>query len=460
MIRTIRQVAVSFFLEGIEGPPMIIIYNLSGLLLAGAGIVAGLFVAMLSGWFSLGLLTLAVIWFAGGLWWRNQEISRGVKRPFPALFFIPLPILAVPAAFVAALLFVVIEWGAHAQPADPRAELFQEDERMLDLGAATGDVQLSQKILAALQAIPVEGKNAGTWHVTTRKNGHAVLVLVKASALKSYQDAMRMALVQQIADILEADDQSKQKRIFIGIKGRLTFGAVQTPPGNLQIGSAVPRTKLYDFYDDPAGPARVALAGSQSGEKQDSLLNIPEQQTDSRDVLADAAVGAEEFRHKGANRVEGERPEKEQGPRDPEAVEPPEDKPTPGAKAHKPDADELPDDNSAPRAKPGKPDAVKSPDDKASPRARKREDAQTGKTGPASTREARMAERKKRSDERETRMAEQKKRSDETLAASKLRLAETFRQLNDLATYRKRLQQIVDKYPETEAGKKAAELLE
>src|SRR5262245_32739532 len=99
---------------------MIIICNLSGLLLAGAGIVAGLFVALLSGWFSLGLLTLAAIWLAGGLWWRNHDLSRGVKRPYPALFFIPLPFLAVPVAFVAVLLFLVIEIGAHTKPADPR----------------------------------------------------------------------------------------------------------------------------------------------------------------------------------------------------------------------------------------------------------------------------------------------------------------------------------------------------
>src|ERR1700676_1985976 len=111
---------------------MIIIFNLSGLILAGAGIVAGLVVVMVTGWISPGLLTLAVIWFAGGLWWRNQEVSPGVKRPFPALFFIPMPILAVPAACLAVLGFLVAEWGAHAQPADPRVELFRADERMLD----------------------------------------------------------------------------------------------------------------------------------------------------------------------------------------------------------------------------------------------------------------------------------------------------------------------------------------
>ncbi len=46
------------------------------------------------------------------------------------------------------------------------------------------------------------------------------------------------------------------------------------------------------------------------------------------------------------------------------------------------------------------------------------------------------------------------------MAASKLRMAETYRKLGDLATFRKRLREIVDKYPATEAGQKAAELLE
>lgn len=105
---------------------MIIIYNLSGLLLAVAGVFVGLLVFLVSGWIGPGLLTIALIWFAGGLWWRNQEISPGVKRPFPAVYFIPLPFLAVPVAGLAVLMFVV-DVGARLQPANRRAEVNPAD---------------------------------------------------------------------------------------------------------------------------------------------------------------------------------------------------------------------------------------------------------------------------------------------------------------------------------------------
>ncbi len=129
---------------------MIIIYNLSGLILASAGIMAGLVVFMVSGWISPGLLTLAVIWFVGGFWWRNQkDVSPGVKRPFPALYFIPLPFLAVPAAAVAALLLLVVDLGGRAQRADRRAELFRADDQMLDSAAATGELAVPANVALA-----------------------------------------------------------------------------------------------------------------------------------------------------------------------------------------------------------------------------------------------------------------------------------------------------------------------
>jgi len=439
---------------------MIIIYNVSGLLLAGAGIVAGLFAALLSGWLSLGLLTLAVIWFAGGLWWRNQEISRGVKRPFPALFFIPLPFLAVPVAFLAMLLFVAIELGARAQPADRRAELFRADERMLESAVAAGDAQLSQKILTLVQAIPVEGKNTEPCRVTTRKNADAVLVLVKAPALKHYTDDVRRALLRHIADVVRDDEQLKEKQIYIGIKGRLTYGAIQTPPDDVEIASVVPESKLYDFYRDPAAPARVALAGSPPGGKENLPMDIPAEHSPRSDTAGDDDIGAAGPPVQESNGAEGEGPDEEQRGRD------------------APAAAQSPEDNASPGAKTGDAQAEKSPDDKAAARAKKREDAQAERARQASKREMeraelkkrddeQMAERKKRSDERsaerkkqsDERLAELKKRSDEQLASSMLEAAESQRQFGTPRDYRKRLKEIVDKYPETEAGKKAKKLL-
>lgn len=312
---------------------MIIVYNLSGLVLGAAGIGAGLLVFMVSGWISPGLLTIAVIWFVGGFWWRNQEVSPGVKRRFPAVYLIPLPFLAVPVAGMASLMFLVVDLGGHARPADRRAELFRADERMLDSAAASGDVQLSQTILAALPLIPVKGKDAAPYHVVTRRNGDAVLVLVKAPALKNYEDNVRERLVRQIADTLRADEQLKEKRIFIGIKGRLSYGAIQTPPNTLKIGSVLGEEKLYEFYNDPAVPANVALAGTQSGEKQDLSVNVPEQRDDASDIPQNSLVAGKESPHTETNPVESERPESAQRPRDvPETATPLKDQPAAIAK--------------------------------------------------------------------------------------------------------------------------------
>jgi len=110
---------------------MIIVYNLPGFILGAAGLGVGLFVFMLSGWLSAGLLMVAVVWFAGGFWWRNREVAPGVKQRFPALYFIPLPILAVPVAILAAL-FLVVELGGGLHPADQQAKLARAAERSVD----------------------------------------------------------------------------------------------------------------------------------------------------------------------------------------------------------------------------------------------------------------------------------------------------------------------------------------
>lgn len=233
---------------------MIIIYNLSGLLLGIAGVVVGFFVLALTGSVAPALLALAVVWFVVGFWWRNHEAAPRVKRPFPALFFIPLPFLAIPLALLAVPIFLV-EWAERGKPADRRADLFLADERMLDSASATGDAQLSQAVLTALQAITVERAKAEHYHVFTRKTAHAVLVLVKAPNLKKYTNDARKELLEAIAGILRTDEQLKGQRIFIGIKGRFAFGAIRVPPAVVETGSIVDKSKLYDFYNDNQEPA-------------------------------------------------------------------------------------------------------------------------------------------------------------------------------------------------------------
>jgi hypothetical protein len=175
---------------------------------------------------------------------------------------------------------------------------------------------------------------------------------------------------------------------------------------------------------------------------------------------ADAAAGAELFPHEVAKRVEGDRPDSDAGPGDPQAGEAPEDKTSPGATEDRPAADEPPEDKTPPSAT----KTERAPTD----RARRSAERDARREELKKRSDERMADLKKRSDERRAeakkrsneRTMDPKKRSDERVAASLLNNAEIFRKVGNLATYRKRLQEIVDKYPETEAGKKAAELLE
>jgi hypothetical protein len=203
---------------------------------------------------------------------------------------------------------------------------------------------------------------------------------------------------------------------------------------------------LYDYYDEPAEPASVARADNRPRGRHDSprkLLGVP---TDSGGELTDA--DAEPFRHEVAKRVEGDRPGNEPGPREP-------------------GADEAPQDNVSPGATEDRLVAGEPAEDKPSPRTPIRERPPTDSARRSAEREARMEELKKRSDERAAerkkrreKMTDVKNRSDEKVAAALLKNAEISHKLGNLELYRQRLKQIAERYPETEAGKKAAELLE
>lgn len=228
---------------------MIIIYNLSGLILGVAGIGAGLLVAMATGSIGGALLVLSIVWIAGGFWWHSRE------RPFPAIFFIPLPFIAMPLAMLAVPLLLV-QPRAHAEAADQRSIEFRADEKMLDAAAATGDIELSQSILAALRAVPTEEGASEPYSVCTHTAGDSALVLVKAVNLKKYKDPTRHLLLQEIRKVVRDRTASQETRLFIGIKGRLTYGAVETPPGDVRVASSISESKLFDFY----GPKSTAAA--------------------------------------------------------------------------------------------------------------------------------------------------------------------------------------------------------
>lgn len=228
---------------------MIIIYNLSGLLVGVAGVFVGFATLAVTRSLGLGVLALAVVWFVLGLGWRYFKTEPGVRRSFPALFFIPLPFLAVPLAPLAGLIFL-IEVIGRSQPPDPRAERFRADEAQLDSSSASGDVALSKALRTGLQEVVVEGAKAESYSVFTRKSPDVVLVLMKVPNLRDYTDNARKQLLQTVVDLLRADDQLKDKKIYIGIKGKISFGATRVPPDVVKVGSVVSTSPLYEFYEN------------------------------------------------------------------------------------------------------------------------------------------------------------------------------------------------------------------
>jgi hypothetical protein len=237
---------------------MILIYNLPGLLVGIVGVAVGLVVALASGMLSLGVLALAAVWFGLGLWWRNSLAQDGVKRPYPALFFIPLPILAIPLA-LASLPLLLAEKGASRRAVDPRAALLRADEKALDAARLGGEIALSRRIADALESGPIEEAKADDCHIFTRTGPGAVLVLVKAPNLRKYKETTRIRLLGAIAEAVSAGGQAEGRRIYIGVKGRVAFGAIRVPPDRVKTGAVVDPSPLYDFYGEkPATPAKAA----------------------------------------------------------------------------------------------------------------------------------------------------------------------------------------------------------
>lgn len=246
---------------------MIIIYNLAGLIVGAAGVLLGGMITAATGMLGAGVLTIALVWLVLGFLWRGWKMPPGQRRPYPSVFFIPLPFLAIPVLPLAVLILVgEVTGGGHTQApggavaaTDPRVASFQDDERTLSQSAVGGDAELSQYLASALAAELTEKAKADKYHVFTRVNPESVLVLVKAPNLRAYKEKARVQLLQAITELLARRDDLKEKKAYIGIKGNLTFGAIQVPPNRVETGSVVLEQPLYDFY----GPAPGTPADTQ-----------------------------------------------------------------------------------------------------------------------------------------------------------------------------------------------------
>ena len=230
---------------------MLIIFNLSGLIVGLIGLGLGLAAFMASGKLALGLVAIAVTWIGLGLWWKFGKPAPpgGERRKYPALFFIPLPFLAIPLVPLAFLVGIA-EVMVRAMPVDPRAPGLQADEQVLTTTRIGGDSAASEAVMGALDAVAPDG-----YHVLTRIKPDAVLVLVKAPDLKHVEEPGRARMLDALAAALEADPRTRGRRQYLGIKGRFAFGAVRVPPGRTEIAPLANRTPLLAFYGEPTAPA-------------------------------------------------------------------------------------------------------------------------------------------------------------------------------------------------------------
>jgi hypothetical protein len=190
------------------------------------------------------LAILAFVWILFGR--RKVDPATGAKKPFPSVFFIPLRFLAIPILLLS-IPFYFVEKSARNQPRDPRAALLDADEQSLRSALVSGGVELSTKMCDILVAAAVSEVKPEEFRIFTRQRDGATLVLVQVPNLKQFEDTARTELLDAIEAILIADGSGSGER-YIGVKGRVAFGAIRVPPDLTKTGTVVQESLLYAFY--------------------------------------------------------------------------------------------------------------------------------------------------------------------------------------------------------------------
>ena len=237
---------------------MILIYNFSGLLLILAGAAVGIVAWLATGYFSFALLFMSLVWLTFG--WRKTDPVTKLKKPYPSLFFIPLAFIAIPLS-VLSVPMLIVERVAKALPRDPRAALLDADEAELRTTRVGGDRMLSAEVLKHLTSgVGSADAKVEDYRVFTRVKPDAVLVLVQVPNLKEYQDTAREQLLDLVEGMLMAEDRTQGKRVYIGVKGRVSYGAIRAPGDFTKTGAVVVDRPLYEFYG-PGGAASAPATG-------------------------------------------------------------------------------------------------------------------------------------------------------------------------------------------------------
>lgn len=230
---------------------MIIIFNASGLLIGFAGCMIGLVAGALTGSLAVALLVLSATWIGLGLVWRNSRGAGAPKRPFPSLFFIPLPFLAI-VTVILALLAIPIDLRSKSESrgSDPREQTFRSAESSLRGTNASGDVPLSTLVHRALSSTAHAGAIPSSLNVYTDSNDKSVLVLVKVGNLKEFSEDARRSMLNTVAAAIKSEPLHQTKDLYVGVKGAVLYGAIQTPTQTII--STTSHSALLEYFSGSA----------------------------------------------------------------------------------------------------------------------------------------------------------------------------------------------------------------
>ncbi len=148
---------------------------------------------------------------------------------------------------------------------DARVNYFKGDQAMLGSHQFGGDEKLSRMVQELINDVAVEEIKSEDYRVFTRRDGTKLLVLLQAEDLRSLADTARVELLDLIESLVTLSEPDV-KEIYIGIKGRVAFGAVRTPKSGTKTGTLVDDRPLLHFY----GPAPIPVSPRRDEEFQPS----------------------------------------------------------------------------------------------------------------------------------------------------------------------------------------------
>jgi len=222
---------------------MLVVYNASGAIVAILGVLIGLIAAVATGFLSVGLLAITLFWgFLG---------RRGSKAEAPAIQYVPLCLWAILPGILAVLVFPrdLDHRQAMVNPSEAETA-FRQDEAGL-ASDETDDAEVSEAIRGMLTQFIPEDEVA----LRVKSSDDSMLILIQLDNLKRISPGERGALLKFVDERVHSIHPDKQ--FFIGIKGRLLYGAISTPAGGLEVAEAklsVKETPLLAFYEKTEDP--------------------------------------------------------------------------------------------------------------------------------------------------------------------------------------------------------------